>query len=162
MTGLNDPVGAGLAASLARPGGNITGMATMNEEVILKLLGIIPLVLPRAKRIGTMVNPRNPSSRPMIAAIRAEAARLGLSVETVEVGTPAALDNAFDDLGRYQPDALLVIPDNALVAIADQIVSRALARRLPTLTTNAEAAQAGAVVTYGFLRREAVERTGLT
>src|SRR3954465_13441028 len=47
MTGLNDPVGAGLATSLARPGGNITGMATMNEEVILKLLGLVPSVLPR-------------------------------------------------------------------------------------------------------------------
>ncbi|MFL5080036.1 MAG: ABC transporter substrate binding protein, partial [Microvirga sp.] len=54
MTGLNDPVAAGLATSLARPGGNITGMATMNEEVILKLLGLIPSVLPRTKRIAAM------------------------------------------------------------------------------------------------------------
>ena len=96
-----------------------------------------------------------------MAAIRTEAVRLGLSIDAVEVATPAALDTAFDDIGRRRPDALLLIPDNALVALADQIVSRALARRLPTFATNPEAALAGAVVTYGYLRREAVERTGL-
>ncbi len=52
MTGLNDPVGAGLAASLARPGGNITGIATMNEEVILKLMGLLPSALPNGARLA--------------------------------------------------------------------------------------------------------------
>ena len=104
MTGLNDPVGAGLAASLARPGGNITGMATMNEEVIRKLVGLLPSVLPKTKYITAMVNPMNPSNPVIMAIIKAETARLGFVVDTVEVAVPAALDKAFEELRRYHPD----------------------------------------------------------
>ena len=82
MTGLNDPVAAGLASSLARPGGNITGMATMNEEVILKLLGLIPSVLPHAKRIVAMLNPSNPSNPSIMATLRKHSAQLGFLVHT--------------------------------------------------------------------------------
>src|SRR3954451_1765996 len=71
MTGLNDPVGAGLAVSLARPGGNITGMATMNEDVIVKLLGLLQPVLPNAKRMIAMV-PTNPSNPVIMATVKRE------------------------------------------------------------------------------------------
>ena len=137
MTGLNDPVGAGLARSLARPGGNITGMATMNEVVIFKLLGLIPSVLPHTKRITAMVNPTNPSNPVIMASLKNEAARLGFVVETVEVAAPAALDKAFEQLRRYRPDLLIVVPDNALYALSESIMSRALPERLPTMATAA-------------------------
>jgi putative tryptophan/tyrosine transport system substrate-binding protein len=160
MTGLNDPVAAGLATSLARPGGNITGMATMNEEVILKLLGLIPSVLPRTKRIAAMLNPANPSNPAMMVKLRKEAVRLGFLVETVEVATPSALDKAFEQLRRYEPDLLIVMPDNALYSLSEAIMQRALAARLPTVPSSQQMSLAGAVITYGFLRREAIERTG--
>jgi putative tryptophan/tyrosine transport system substrate-binding protein len=159
MTGLNDPVGAGLARSLARPGGNITGMATMNEVVIFKLLGLIPSVLPHTKRITAMVNPTNPSNPVIMASLKNEAARLGFVVETVEVAAPAALDKAFEQLRRYRPDLLIVVPDNALYALSESIMSRALPERLPTMAT-AHMSLAGALITYGYHRREAMERTG--
>jgi putative tryptophan/tyrosine transport system substrate-binding protein len=160
MTGLNDPVGAGLAASLARPGGNITGIATMNEEVILKLLGLLPSALPNAKRITAMVNPTNPSNPVILAIIKAATTRLGFVVDTVEVATPAALDKAFEELRHYHPDLLLVVPDNSLIALSDHIVSRALAERVPVISTSQNLAFAGAILTYGLLAREAVEGTG--
>jgi putative ABC transport system substrate-binding protein len=160
MTGLNDSVGAGLAVSLARPGGNITGMATMNEDVIVKLLGLLQSVLPNAKRMIAMVNPTNPSNPVIMATAKREAARLGFAIETLEVPTPAALDQAFEELRRYRPDLLLIVPDNALISLSEQIVPRALAERVPTVATSQLLAGAGALVTYGFLLQEAVERTG--
>ena len=160
MTGLNDPVGAGLAASLARPGGNITGMATMNEEVIRKLVGLLPSVLPKTKYITAMVNPTNPSNPVIMAIIKAETARLGFVVDTVEVAVPAALDKAFEELRRYHPDVLLVVPDNSLVALSEQIVSRAIAEHVPTVATSQQMSLAGAIFTYGFPAQEMVERTG--
>src|SRR3954451_17725627 len=138
MTGLNDPVAAGLATSLARPGGNITGMATMNEEVILKLLGLIPSVLPRAKRIAAMINPANPSNPGMLAKVGQEASRLGFLGETVEVATPSALDSAFEYLRHQQPDLLMALPDNALYGLSEAILSRALAERLPIISSSQE------------------------
>jgi putative ABC transport system substrate-binding protein len=158
MTGLNDPVGAGLAVSLASPGGNITGIATMNEDVIVKLLALLQSVLPNAKRMIAMVNPTNPSNRVIMATVKREAARLGFAIETVEVPTPAALDQAFEELRSYRPDLLLIVSDNALHSLSEQIVPRALAERVPTVGTSQLVA--GALVTYGFLVQEAVERTG--
>jgi putative ABC transport system substrate-binding protein len=160
MTGLNDPVGAGLAVSLASPGGNITGMATMNDEVMVKLLGLLRSVLPNAKRTIAMMNPTNPSNPVIMATVNREAARLGFAIETVEVPTPAALDQAFEELRRYRPDLLLIVPDNALISLSEQIVPRALAEHVPTAATSQQVARTGALVTYGFLVQEAVERTG--
>src|SRR3954449_7879350 len=91
---------------------------------------------------------------------RQEAARLGFAIETVEVPTPAALDQAFDELRRYRPDLLLIVPDNALISLSEQIVPRALAERVPTVATSRILAGVGALVTYGFLLQETVERTG--
>src|SRR5215203_5627946 len=160
MTGLNDPVAAGLATSLARPGGNITGMATMNEEVILKLLGLIPSVLPHTKRITAMVNPINPSNPIIVASLKKEASRLGFVVETVDVARPAALDQAFEQLRRKRPDLLIVVPDNALYGLSESIMSRSLTERLPTMATAQHMSHAGAIITYGYDRWEAIERTG--
>jgi putative ABC transport system substrate-binding protein len=158
MTGLNDPVGAGLAVSLASPGGNITGIATMNEDVIVKLLALLQSVLPNAKRIIAMMNPTNPSNPLIMVTVKREAARLGFAIETVEVPTPAALDQAFEELRRYRPDLLLIVSDNALHSLSEQIVPRALAERVPTVGTSQLVA--GALITYGFLFQAAVERTG--
>jgi putative ABC transport system substrate-binding protein len=135
-------------------------MATMNEDVIVKLLGLLPSVLPNAKRMIAMVNPTNPSNLVIMATAKREAARLGFAIETLEVPTPAALDQAFEELRRYRPDLLLIVPDNALISLSEQIVPRALAERVPTVATSQLLAGAGALVTYGFLLQEAVERTG--
>lgn len=160
MTGLNDPVGVGLVSSLARPGGNITGMATMNEEVILKVMGFVPSVLPKAKSVMAIRNPSNPSSGVMLDAILIQAARLGFRVTTAEVPTPAALDYAFAEIRRQHPDVLLIIPDNALAALSKQIISTALLQGIPTIGISREVAESGGIVSYGFSRRESMERTG--
>jgi len=160
MTGLNDPVRAGLATSLARPGGNITGMATLNENVVLKLLQFVTAIMPGAKKITTLRNPSNPSSRLMLDALEMRAAQLGYSVANAELTTPATLDAAFEEVKRQAPDVLLIVPDNALAALSDRIVSKALERRLPVVGISRENAKAGGILSYGFSRRESVERVG--
>src|SRR4051794_29321611 len=102
-----------------------------------------------------MVNPTNPSNPVIMATVKREAARLGFAVETLEVPTPAALDQAFEELRRYRPDLLLIVPDNALISLSEQIVPRALAERVPTVATSQILAGVGALVTYGFLLQEA-------
>jgi putative ABC transport system substrate-binding protein len=158
MTGLNDPVAYGLAASLSRPGGTITGMASMNELVTLKLLELLPLVLPRARSVAAMFNPSNPSNKPILNAVTAQAAQMGLAVSPVEIASAGALDLAFANLARQPPDVLLIIPDSALNTFVNGIVARALALRIPTSATFREGAEAGAILTYGYIRREVIKR----
>ncbi|HZY21213.1 MAG TPA: ABC transporter substrate binding protein, partial [Beijerinckiaceae bacterium] len=111
-------------------------------------------------RIAAMLNPANPSNPAMMVKLRQEAVRVGFLVETVEVATPSALDKAFEQLRHYEPDLLIVMPDNALYSLSEAIMSRALAARLPTVSSSQQMSLAGALITYGFLRREAIERTG--
>ncbi len=132
MTGLNDPVAAGLVGSLARPGGNITGVSTMAEDVLLKLIDVMREVLPEVRRVTAMTNPTNPSNRTMLDVLTRRAAQTELSIATVSVASPADLDTAFAELAQQRPGALFVLTDNSLVALADTIVARALAQRIPT------------------------------
>lgn len=161
MTGLNDPVRAGLVANLARPGGNITGMATLNESVVLKLLQFVISLLPGAKKITTLRNPSNPSSGLMLDAIEIQAAQLGFAVANVDLTTPATVDKAFEEVRRQGPDVLLIVPDNALAGLSKPIVSRALEQRLPVVGISRENAEAGGILSYGFSRQESVERVGV-
>jgi putative ABC transport system substrate-binding protein len=161
MAGLNDPVGAKLVNNLARPGGNITGVATLNEAMVFKLLELLPSVLPNAKRIAIILNPTNPSNPTLLDPILAEASRVGCTVVPVEVATPAALQRAFDEIRLSKADVLMIAPDNALISISQQIVALAVEQRLPVISTSVETAQAGGLLSYGYVRRELLERAGL-
>ena len=100
IMGMNDPVAAGLVASRAHPGGNITGVSNMSEETQTKLVEILHEMLPDLRRITAVANPQNLSLRPMLDALRQQAAALGIAVDAVEVAAPADLDPAFAALSR--------------------------------------------------------------
>jgi putative tryptophan/tyrosine transport system substrate-binding protein len=156
MTGLNDPVAAGLVESLARPGGNVTGVSTMAEDVLLKLVEIMREALPEVRRLSAMMNPTNPSNQAMLDVLRREAAKAGLSIATVSVASPVDLNAAFAELSRQRPGALFVLTDNSLLALADAIIARALAQRVPTFGSfSLPFLQAGALFTYSRDPREA-------
>ena len=157
-TGLNAPVATGLVASLARPGGNITGVATMADDVLIKLFEFMRELLPRERRIAVMKNPTNPSNPLMLDQLMAHAAKNGLVIDAVSVGAPADLDSAFAEISRRPPGALLVLTDNSLFALADRIVTRALAQRVPTFGNfSYPFARAGALVAYSRDPREAFQ-----
>jgi putative tryptophan/tyrosine transport system substrate-binding protein len=158
MTGMNDPVAAGLVASLARPGGNITGVSTMAEDVLLKLIEIMREALPEVRQLTVMLNPTNPSNPPMVDMLKRHVADKGLTIGTIGVGAPADLDAAFAEMARQKPGALFVLTDNSLQALAEPIISRALAQRVPTFANLGDTfARAGAIFDYSRDPKEAFQ-----
>jgi ABC-type uncharacterized transport system substrate-binding protein len=149
----NDPVAAGLVASLARPGGNTTGISNAAEDVTPKLVEIVRVLIPKAKVIAVLSNRSNPSNLPLLDYTRTSAAGFGLTVRSIEMSDPDELDALFTTLARQPPDALLVLPDGALNDHRDQIAALALKLRLPTITHLPEATDAGALIGYGPSRR---------
>ncbi len=157
-TGLNAPVAVGLAASLARPGGNITGIATMAEDVQLKLLEMLQETLPSVRRVMAIANPGNPSHLSMLEGLTAHTARIGIFIDAVNVTAPADLDAAFGQLSRQPAGAVFVLTDNSLFGLGEPIVTRALAMRMPTFGNFSEPfARAGAVYAYSRDPKEAYE-----
>src|SRR5258708_1018074 len=131
-TGLNAPVATGLAASLNHPGGNITGVATMAEDIQLKLFEMMRETLPGVRKVLVITNPTNPSLPAMLDSLKDHAAKDGLTIDAVNVSAPADLDAAFAEMSRQPPGAVIVLSDNSLFALSEQIVARALALRAPT------------------------------
>ncbi|TMJ32487.1 MAG: ABC transporter substrate-binding protein [Alphaproteobacteria bacterium] len=158
MTGMNDPVAAGLVASLARPGGNITGVSTMAEDVLLKLIGLMREALPDVRSLTVMTNPTNPSNPPMVDMLKRHVASQGLSIATIGVGAPADLDAAFAEMARQRPGALFVLTDNSLQALAEPINTRALAQRVPAFANLGDTfARAGGLFDYSRDPEEAFQ-----
>jgi len=155
-TGLNDPVGTGLVASLAHPGGNITGVATMAEDLQLKLLEMLRATLPDMRRVLAVANPTNPSTAPMLDALKKHATSKGLTIDVVDVGAPADLDAAFAGISRQSVGAVFVLTDNSLFGLASLIITRALEAHLPTVGSfGADSfARAGGLYCYGRDQKE--------
>ncbi|MBI3376523.1 MAG: ABC transporter substrate-binding protein [Betaproteobacteria bacterium] len=158
--GTNDPVGSGLVASLARPSGNTTGMATMNDDRAAKLVELVREALPKAKRIAVLINPLNPSNRPIFQAMRSAAVSLGMSAEAFEADSPERIGSAFMALSKMRPDALLTGFDAMLGTQRAQIVSLGLAHKVPVAATNSAYANAGALICFGALRGAILGRVG--
>jgi putative ABC transport system substrate-binding protein len=157
-TGLNAPVATGLVASLARPGGNITGVATMAEDVQLKLFEIMREVLPGLRNVLVMTNPTNSSNQAMLDLLKGHAEKHGLAIDVVSVSAPADLDAAFAEMSRQPPGAVFVLTDNSLLALADTVIARALSLRIPTFGSFGPVfARAGALLAYSRDPKEAMQ-----
>lgn len=158
MLGLNDPVRTGLVASLASPGGNVTGLATQNEDLQLKLFGLMQEALPRARTVAAILNPENPSNPSMLSAVARAAAAAGLSLDAVAIPSPAAADGALRAIADKRPDVVFVLPDVALAGLLGRIVQAATAMGAPTIGTFLELPEMGGLLAYGFMRRDTVRR----
>jgi len=154
MLAINDPVGTGLIASLARPGGHITGVASLNEDLTPKLLEFQRSVLPTAMSIGTLYNPVNPTNQALLTGLREHAGALGMSVAAIEVRSRDELEGAFAALTAQRPDALLVITDSGLLDLSDRVAALALMHRLPTFATSPDFARFGGLIAYGASREK--------
>jgi putative tryptophan/tyrosine transport system substrate-binding protein len=159
-TSLNAPLGVGLVASLSHPGGNITGVSTMAEELVFKLIEIMRELLPKTRNITIMFNPTNSSNPVMLDSVLRQFANSELAIGQVAVRSPADLDAAFGEMSRQQPGALIVLTDNSLQGLADSIVPHALEQRVPVFGTfTLSFAQAGALINYGRDQKEALQGT---
>ena len=160
FVGTNDPVGSGLVASLARPGGNTTGMATMNDDRAAKLVEFVHEAMPKARRIAVLINPLNPSNRPIFQIIRSAAAGLGMTADAFEADSPERIAGAVAALSKARSDALITGFDAMLGAERAQIISLGNTHKVPIVTTNAAYANAGALIGYGVFRSAIGNRVG--
>ena len=142
MLGPGDPVGSGFIASLARPGGNVTGVSSQLNETNGKVLQIITELRPDASRIALFWRP-NPGSRLGKQVLEALAHDLGLTVEPTIVTTDAELDAAISTLASNRPDALIVYPNPPATLRAREIAAFAIEHRLLTSAANSAMVHAG-------------------
>jgi putative tryptophan/tyrosine transport system substrate-binding protein len=154
MIAINDPVGNGLVASLSRPGGVTTGMATLNQDITPKMLEIQRELLPNCKTMAALFNPANPSNPVYVDKLRAIAGESGITVVPVELRSPAALDDAFASIATRRPDALQIVADSGTLDQMDRIAASALTQKLPSFASIPEYAQFGGVAGYGPSQRQ--------
>ena len=143
-----DPVGSGLVASLARPGGNTTGQSSQAEDTTAKFVEFVREALPRAKRIALLINPGNPSHAKLAEQVRATALKFSIETHAIEAASPAALEAAFAAIARQRPDALVVVRDAMLNSEHQRISAFALKHRIAAFGGLAEFAEAGSLLSY--------------
>jgi putative ABC transport system substrate-binding protein len=160
MIAINDPVGTGLVASLARPGGHTTGMATMQQDLTPKVLEFQRMIVPEAKVLGVLLNPANPSNPPMLDDLRVRAGAMGMTVHSVTLRLPEELDAALVALAAGKPDALQILGDSANLDLGDRIAAFAIEHRLPFFATWLPIVELGGLLAYGASRRKLLVRAG--
>jgi putative tryptophan/tyrosine transport system substrate-binding protein len=160
MTNMNDPVGAGLVASLAHPGNLTTGTASLNEDVTPKLLEFLREVVPKASIVGVLFNPLNPTNPVIVENLRGKAASVGLKTVPVAFKPRDDLDALFAALMAQHPDALQIIGDPGIGDLRDRVATQARTHRLPLFSTSPLVVEAGGLVSYGASVYKTLRRTG--
>src|SRR5215472_3778355 len=146
---VGDPVAAGLAASLARPGGNITGISTMSVELIPKRLELLCELVPQAKVIALLVNPNNSYTERIIAGSQEAAHARDVALQILKAGIETEIDSAFASLNQLGVGALLVGADPFFANRREQLVALAASHAVPAISESREFAEAGGLISYG-------------
>jgi putative ABC transport system substrate-binding protein len=149
-----DPVASGLVASLARPGGNITGWTHQGLETRVKLLDLIKEAIPSASRVGVLWNPGNPVHAPSLKHIESAARALKLTLHPVGVSQPGEIAKAFSTLGSAGVHALAVFQDGMFLSHGAQVIELAARNRLPTIYGTSELVRDGGLMGYGVNLRD--------
>jgi len=145
----DDPVQAGFVSSLNRPGGNLTGVVTMNVELAAKRLGLLRELLPTATRFAVFLNPNNPAASSATREALADTSVTGGQIEFLTVSTTRDLNAAFASLVQKRAEALLITPDSLFVSRRVQLLTLAARHAVPTIYPSREFAEAGGLMSYG-------------
>lgn len=161
MASVADPVAAGLVASLARPEGNVTGMAFLAHEMAAKRLQLLKEALPRLSQAAVLSNPRNPAfSQAMFTAMSEAARAMNLQLQLFDAAEPAEYPRAFADMAAQRMEAVAITEEATLIANTAAIAALAQLHRMASVG-NKEFAQAGGMIGYGA-NREALFRRAAT
>jgi putative ABC transport system substrate-binding protein len=144
-----DPVGEGLAASLARPGGNITGLSDAGSDVFPKQIELLTTCVPKLTRITPLWNSTNSYHPKMMRRIQAVAQEVGLKVTAEEAHTPDDIQRRFVSMARDRTSAVLLLPDTFFVQQLKQISLLTLQHRIPSIAGIRQYAELGGLMTYG-------------
>jgi putative ABC transport system substrate-binding protein len=142
-----DPVGSGFAASLAHPGGRITGLALLSADMSTKWIELVSEIVPRAARVAVLVEPE--AGRNQLPAIEPAARRLGLQLLLLEIRRPDNFDRAFDDAVRKRVDAIVPLSSPVFANLRLRIIELAARHRLPAVYEDRLFTEAGGLLSYG-------------
>jgi putative ABC transport system substrate-binding protein len=146
----SDPVGEGLVRSLARPGGNITGLSQMAPELGAKRLQLLREVLSsKSQSVAVLWNPAYKGMRARYSEAERAAPAIGMKVRSLEVRDPREMEAAFEAVARQRPDGLLLLADPLTLSMRSRIVEFALQNRLPAIYETRDFAEAGGLMSYG-------------
>jgi len=157
----DDPVRLGLVASLNRPGGNITGVTSLNVEVTSKRLRLLHELVPKAARVAVLVNPANTTAtESALRDLHDAAPIIGLQIQVLKATSIADIDAAFAMLARERPDALFVGPDGFFASRRVQFAILAARERIPAAYTQRGYVAAGGLMSYGSDQVEMIRQVG--
>ncbi len=143
-----DPVGGGLVASLARPGGNVTGLSVQQSDAASKRLELLREVVPRLRRLAIMTNVGNPQAVLEMGEVQAAARKLGIEVTPLEIRRAEDIAPVFEAT-KAQTDAIYIVQEALVNANRTRIITLVLSARLPTIVSAREFVQAGVLMSYG-------------
>jgi len=149
MAASGDPVASGIVTSLARPGGNVTGLTSGITETYPKRVELLGELVPRAKRIAAIFNMGNPSVPPQWRIVEASARSLGIEPQLLDVRRPEDLPGAFDAAAKHRAEALVVGLDSVTQANLRPIAELAAKQQLPSIYPANDYANVGGLITYG-------------
>jgi len=144
-----DPVASGFVASLARPGGNITGLTTLNQEVAGKRVELLKETMPKISRVAVFRDSTNSGSLFALKETEAAANHLGIRTQVLEVRSADQLEGAIKTAIRERAGALILIPDNLFIRQQAQIIDLVMKSRLPTMFGERESVEMGGLMYYG-------------
>ncbi len=156
-----DPVGAGLAASLARPGGNFTGTTQQAPDIVAKRLQLLVQAIPNVSTVAVVWNAANPGNAGSWREVQNAARVLGVKLQPREVRGPLDFDRIFAGMARERPDALLIIGDRLTLQHGKEIVDFANQKRIPSMLDRAYAETAGVLMSYGAEEEELWRRAAV-
>ena len=144
-----DPTHNGLTSSLAHPGGNVTGVISISDELAVKLIELLKTLVPRATRVGILVDATNPPSLNVAKGIQKGAESLAMTTVTQAVRNPTEYEAAFDELRRERSDALVIVGSPVFFTVRARLAEIALKYRLPSIIGAREYVDAGCLASYG-------------
>jgi putative ABC transport system substrate-binding protein len=144
-----DPVAAGLVASLARPGGNLTGFSIIAAELMPKRLELLSELVPQAKVIALLVNPNNAANERVVRDVEEAARARGLQLPSLKAGSDSEIDAAFASLAQLHAGALLIVPDSFFASRREQLAALAAGHAVPAIYYSREFADSGGLISYG-------------
>jgi ABC-type uncharacterized transport system substrate-binding protein len=153
-----DPVGSGFVKTLARPGGNITGLSNLSAEVSPKHLEMLLSMVPKLSRVAVLVNPANPAHAMVLKSVQSAAQRTSAKILPVEARTAPEIEKAFSAMAREKAGAVIVARDGFFIQQVRQIAELAAKNRLPSISGYRNYAEAGGLMSYGQNPAESFRR----
>jgi putative ABC transport system substrate-binding protein len=153
-----DPVGAGFVKSLARPGGNMTGLSNISGDIVAKHLEMLHSMVPKLSRVAVLWNPSNKFNISNLERVQSAAQRTSVKILPVEARTEPEIDKAFSAMAQDKAGAVIVINDTFFIQQQRQIAELAAKHRLPSIAAIREYAEAGGLMSYGSNRADNIRR----